>query len=930
MDSAEDAWRFRSRPAEPDRSPGAPQKVEHKVQRQTLSLDGQWDFHFCGDVPVALDRVGEWRAAAVPAPWQAQFGDLRERNGRAWYRRTFDVPGDWLNSAVVIRFGAVNYHARVLVNGMPALEHEGGWLPFEADIAALLRPGRNEIAVAVTAPTDDPAVYPEFPFSETPIGKQSWYGPLGGIWQSVTLECRSPDHIRTLRLVPQARNGSVAVAIAFARPLSHAGTLDLRIEDPAGHIVASRSLPVDAGQADIDTALSVLGPLLWSPDTPHLYRLAALLRSEGETLDTLQDCFGFRTVETRDGRIHLNGKPIYLRSALDQDYYPDGICTAPSEQFLEDQFRKAKELGLNCLRCHIKVPDPRYYAVADRIGLLIWTELPNSGRLAGKAFERAEATLRGIIERDGNHPSIFCWTIINENWGTDLVHNAEHRAWLQRTYHWLKGVDPTRLVVDNSPLGPSFHVESDLDDIHFYAAIPDHRRNWDGFVEGLATRPDWTYSPHGDARRTGQEPLMCSEFGNWGLPDPEQLKGPDGAEPWWFETGHDWGESVMYAHGVQNRFRACGLERVFGSLKAFAEAAQWQQFRALKYQIEAMRRQPALAGYVITEFTDCHWESNGLLDMRRNPRVFHDVFGTVNADTVVVPRWERTAYWAEEPVRIELAAAHGGADTLRGVDLRWRLDTASARGSQPMTVPHGVVTAEPALFQAPAVSEPGIHRVAFELAARDRIVASNHLDLAIHPRRDEPAAGRPALWAGNDDLRGRFEALGYRVAPSMDKADILVAQALDADLCGAVRNGARLVLLAERDFELQPVFPHWQAVRVVRREGTMWQGDWASSFSWLRREGPFARLPGGPLIDHAFDRVIPRHVIANCNTWDFQTRVHAGMVVGWVHKPVALIVERNCGHGRMVTSTFRLLDDAPGADPTATLLFDGLIELALK
>ena len=138
-----------------------------------------------------------------------------------------------------------------------------------------------------------------------------------------------------------------------------------------------------------------------------------------------------------------------------------------------------------------------------------------------------------------------------------------------------------------------------------------------------------------------------------------------------------------------------------------------------------------------------------------------------------------------------------------------------------------------------------------------------------------------------------------------------------------------MVLLADAPMELQPIFPHWQAARVVRRSGTMWQGDWISPFSWLRRDGPFARIPGGPLVDHAFDRVIPNHVVAGCSTWDFQARVHAGMVIGWVHKPAGLIVERERGRGKIVVTTFRLLEDAPGVDPVATALLDGLLELAI-
>ena len=484
---------------------------------------------------------------------------------------------------------------------------------------------------------------------------------------------------------------------------------------------------------------------------------ARCLRRGGEVADLVRERFGFRSIETRAGRIYLNGQPLFLRGALDQDYYPDGICTPPSEAFLEDQFRKAKALGLNCLRCHIKVPDPRYYAVADRVGLLIWTELPNAGRLTAQARARAEATLHGMLERDGNHPSIFCWTIINENWGTDLVHSAEDRAWLRRTVDWLKAADPDRLVVDNSPIAPSFHLRSDLEDFHFYAAIPDHRRSWDGFVEALAARPAWTYGPSAEAVRTGDEPLLCSEFGNWGLPDPERLRGADGAEPWWFETGQDWGDGAAYPHGIESRFRAAGLERVFGSFSAFVEAAQWQQYRALKYQIETMRRQPALAGYVITEFTDCLWESNGLLDMRRNPRVFHDWFAAINADTVIVPQWERVAYSAGETIRVGLAAAHGGGDAAAR---RVSPMALRSRGGRSRPVHAGRGRPRPAARDL-RCARPGQCR---RPAARARTHRGPAGDRDQPSRAHDPAATGPAcpemqIWAA-DELADRIQVSG--------------------------------------------------------------------------------------------------------------------------------------------------------------------------
>src|SRR6185437_9398790 len=244
-----------------------------------------------------------------------------------------------------------------------------------------------------------------------PFGKQSWYGPLGGIWQSVTLERRSADHIASLQVRPELADGSVMVSLELSRAAGRSLAVALEIRGPDGARVVAAACPVPAGDSAAELRMTVDVPLAWSPEAPHLYSLSATLTEDGALLDAAERAFGFRTVAISDGRILLNGEPIYLRAALDQDYYPDGICTPPSDAFIEDQFRKAKELGLNCLRCHIKVPDPRYYDIADRMGLLIWTELPNAGRLTPRSAARLEATMRGILARDGGHPSIICWTI---------------------------------------------------------------------------------------------------------------------------------------------------------------------------------------------------------------------------------------------------------------------------------------------------------------------------------------------------------------------------------------------------------------------------------------------------------------------------------------------------------------------------------------
>src|SRR5918998_2564970 len=623
----------------------------------SISLDGAWDF-----LHVADDRLSgpaEVRSITVPRPWQAEFSDLRMRAGIGIYRRTIDVPDGWLKDSLWLRFGAVFHNSKIWLNGELVGSNEGGFLPFSFEVTKFLKTGPNEIKVRVDSPTDNPAEFPDSPFAEIPFGKQSWYGPLSGIWQPVYLERRISDHITRVRLVPNLESGRVTAGAFFARAPTQFSEVRIEVRDPDGAMALEISRPVQPGVTSLPFEFTVEDVRAWSPDAPNLYRIRLELRREGEPLDAVEETFGFRTFETRDSKFYLNGEPFNMRAALDQDYYPDTICTVPSVEFLEDQFRKAKELGLNCLRCHIKAADPRYYEVADRLGMLIWTELPNGGMATDRS--------RGI----------------NENWGVDLVNDADHRDWLKRTFAWLKAYDPTRLIVDNSPLAPSFHVESDIADYHFYAAIPDHREAWDQFVEELSNRASWLYSPHGDAVITGREPLMCSEFGNWGLPYPKDLRNEKGEEPWWFETGHDWGEGVMYAHGVENRFNDWSLDRVFGDLRRFVTAAQWQQFRALKYQIEAMRRKPQLAGYVITELHDCHWESNGLLDMKRNPRAFHDVFATINADTVIVPKWERVSYWAGETASLGVSVAHGAGPVLDGAQLEITLGTDVRRLSLP-------------------------------------------------------------------------------------------------------------------------------------------------------------------------------------------------------------------------------------------------------
>ncbi|HWU17031.1 MAG TPA: glycoside hydrolase family 2 TIM barrel-domain containing protein [Devosia sp.] len=902
-----------------------------KAVRRSLSLDGVWQFRH---------EDGPWREAHVPSPWQAEFSDLVDTSGRAVYKRSFTLPDGWGAGELALKFGAVSYFCEVLLNGTEVGSHEGAFLPFEIVLPGKLLKAQNEIEVRVTMPSADQRAYPDYPFGEVPHGKISWYGRIGGLWQSVSLEARDARHVQSVA-ISAGIDGAISVDLGFT-----AGSAGLAarigVEDAEGNLVAETE--VTAGEA-VTARLSVANPKLWSPDSPNLYALTVEL---GDA-DAVTQSFGFRSIEARDGKLLLNGEPLYMRGALDQDYYPDGIYTPPSLEFLEDQAKKAKHLGLNLLRCHIKVPDPRYYDVADRFGLLIWTEIPNVANFTAKAAARMRATMEGILKRDRNHPSIIAWTIINEDWGTRMLENAEHRQWVKNTYDWLKAKDTTRLVVDNSACFPNFHVKTDINDYHYYRSVPERRQEWDDITTQFAAGADWTFSSLGDAERRGDEPLIVSEFGVWGLPDPKKLRREDGSEPDWFETGAMWGDGVALPHGIEERFGALDLDRTFGSFDGFIEAVQWYQFMNLRYEIETMREHASIMGYVITEFTDVHWEANGLLDIERNPRVFHDVFATINTDIVIVPRPARYSAYAGEPLSFAIKVATGGLSIPQGAVLRW---SGAVSGEAAVAAAGTVSTVSlDAELTMPAASANQMARIDFVLEAGGQVLARNSCDIALYAARD--TSGLPSIAAADRKLADYARGLGYRVVPAAE-ADIVLVHAVDGDDVEAIKAGARYAILADGSVKtnnnLRTDMPdgelphrsivadgrkfrpsldqHLPGISLVERDGTIWRGDWIAGFSWIRRDGPFADIPGGPILDLSFSDVVPHHLLTGFRPWEYGSNVHAGMVVGWVHKPAAIIGEKRVGRGGVVATTFRLTREAPGADPVAAALFDAVVQTA--
>jgi hypothetical protein len=911
------------------------------TQRLRISLDGgpegPWQFQTDPDAAIAPGSFGsgrQTRPITVPAPWQSQGAELRDYAGAGWYARDFDVAAGWLHTdqCVILHFGAVDYRAEVWVNEQRMGCHEGGYLPFEFDITNALRVGVNRLAVRVEDSSDI--------FNEIPHGKQSWYGMLSGIWQPVWLELRPRLHVVGVRVAPDVAGARVSVEVELNDTLPAGAVLRCEIIAPSGSVVAA---------GDFETAEFVLQtpePVLWDVLAPNLYIARVTVSLSGDSCDT---SFGFRTIETRDGKLLLNGQPLYLRAALDQDYYPELISTPPSYEYIEREMRQALQMGFNCLRIHIKVADPRYYDAADRLGLLIWTELPNHARLMGSAAQRARETITGMVLRDWSHPSIIIWTIINENWGLDIT-DPEQRAWLAAEYDWLKAFDPTRLVVDNSSCWGNAHVVTDIEDFHNYYAMPDHFNQWREWVSMFAKHPWWSFAhlyrnypevrqfmkdpwhaaerpPALEIQRKGDEPLVVSEFGNWGLPDLDQLHaGYGGREPWWFETGHDWGDGVAYPHGIEERFRTFHLQRAFVTLKGLIQASQRLQTQAFKAQIEEMRRHAPIQGYVVTEFTDVHWEANGVLDMHRNPKQVASELPQFNADDVVFAQLNRTTYASGEEVRLRVFVSHYSDRSLDGARIEWEAPAAGERGAfQLNALARGNVGAVGTLrFTAPQAARAGGDRVLFRLLAADGAeISRNYHELWFFPARRQPGQD---IRLYSPDMAEELGALGYALAQRPEDAAVMVARTATDDLREQVLGGGRLLWLAETKKSRRT---YLSGISLKEREDEVWEGNWASALLWINRDRVFRNVPGDGTVDFMFYSITPEHILKNFRAYEFATQVHAGLSVGWVHDTVVLVGERPVGRGHILGSTFRISCHLQ-SNPLAALMLDEMVTYLAK
>ncbi|MCK1820991.1 PA14 domain-containing protein [Streptomyces sp. XM83C] len=449
------------------------------------NLNGTWQFAAAeaGERPPVGRNLPE--RILVPYPVESQLSGLERHEDRMWYRRTFTVPAGWRIGAgkrLRLNFGGVDWRAEVYVNGVKVTEHQGGYDKFGADITGALKPGRTqELIVGVYDPTD--AAGGENP----PLGKQRldpsgiWYTPSSGIWQTVWLEPVAPDHVDGLKLTPDVTAGTLTVEPQGVR----SGLPVTATAYDHGRRVATAT-----GRSGTPLTLRIPHARLWSPDDPFLYDLKVSVGA-----DRVGSYFGMRSVSVAQAggvpRVLLNGQPVFLMATLDQGFWPDGLHTAPSDEALAHDLRLHKRLGYNSVRKHIKIEPDRWFYWADRLGLLVWQDIPamtagvNPSQAARAEYERE---MRQIIDEHISSPSVIMWVTFNEGWGQYDVGRiaAQAKAW-----------DPTRLV--NNMSGLNLGADGGTGDIMDEHGYPS---------PALPPRPD------------GRRALVSGEYGGLGLAVP--------------------------------------------------------------------------------------------------------------------------------------------------------------------------------------------------------------------------------------------------------------------------------------------------------------------------------------------------------------------------------------------------------------------------
>ena len=434
------------------------------------NLNGLWDY--------AIVKAGSAEPAnfdgeiLVPFAVESSLSGVMKRVGdenELWYKRSFTVPSNWKGKKVMLNFGAVDWRSEIFINDIKVGTHQGGYTPFSFDVTPFLnKSGEQKLVVKVWDPTDK---------GYQPRGKQTsrpegiWYTPVTGIWQTVWLEPVAEKFIKNVRTVPNIDNSSLKVEVE-ACAANYADLYEVVVFDGGKQIATAKA------STSQSVNISIPDQKLWDTENPFLYDMKVKLISNGKVLDEVDSYFAMRKVSTKRDengivRLQLNNKDQFQFGPLDQGWWPDGLYTAPSDEALKYDIVKTKDLGFNMIRKHVKVEPARWYTHCDKLGILVWQDMPSGDRsprwemrqyFDGTELKRSaesetnfRAEWKAIMDYLYSNPSIVVWVPFNEAWGQFKTGEIAE---------WTKTYDPSRLV--NPASGGNHYTVGDMLDLHKY------------------------------------------------------------------------------------------------------------------------------------------------------------------------------------------------------------------------------------------------------------------------------------------------------------------------------------------------------------------------------------------------------------------------------------------------------------------------------
>ncbi len=537
------------------------------------SLNGEWEFGFG-------EKKNYDRKINVPFSYQWEASGIGDKavHDTVWYKRTFKIDRENKGQRAFLCFNAADYETDVWVNGNHAIKHIGGFTPFKADITQYLKDGENEITVRCIDTLE----------TSVPRGKQSWTGepftcfyyPNTGIWGSVWIEFFNEDCIENYSLQSDIDNRRVYGYIETLYSKADEAEIILTFK---GKVLKKQKFSLDGKRTNYSISLAdnafEFGELLWWVDNPNLINVDYVLYKDNKAVDRAHTRIGLRKISIENGKICLNGRPLYQRLILDQGYWNESGLTPPSAEALKKDIELSKAMGFNGARKHQKLEDPYYYYYAEELGFLVWAEMPSAYTFCDKEVKAITQEWQEIVNAAKNFTSVIAYVPLNESWGTrEIKTNKEQQNFTRSLYYLTKSIDDTRIISTND--GFETIEESDILGIHDYDIknAEEFSVKYNGNYDGMYPQ-GWAL--FADGHKYKGQPVLLTEFG--GIAFVSEQK------------GEAWG----YGNGAKNAEEL--LERLEQLINGIA--------------------QTEFQGYCYTQLTDVQQEVNGLLYADRTPKV---------------------------------------------------------------------------------------------------------------------------------------------------------------------------------------------------------------------------------------------------------------------------------------------------------------------